>query len=366
MKINVIYDYQVFSQQRYGGISRYYYEVAQRVANAPEFTASVVAPLYINEYLKYGRVHVKGVAIPTLPKTGRLIRTLNRIITPFVMRGLHPDLVHETYYSFQTAAPRGCPKVVTVYDMIHEKFPDLFPSNDKTSKAKRTTVNRADCVICISERTRQDLVEIFGINPEKTTVIHLGYSIMGNGNLLACPVNNSPYLLYVGDRFGYKNFDRLLQAYASSNLLRRDFALVAFGGGAFNDNEIHRQRELGLDDGAVKQLSGLDGLLAALYQHAAALVYPSLYEGFGLPPLEAMSYDCPVICSNTSPMPEIVGQAARFFNPYSIDDIRAVIESVMTSGQISHDLILKGREQLKQFSWEKCAAETMAIYQELA
>jgi glycosyltransferase involved in cell wall biosynthesis len=369
MFINIIYDHQIFTRQQYGGISRYYYEVAKRVGKTAGFSATVVAPIYINEFLQYGAINVKGLYLPaglkTVAERRRLITMVNRILTPLLLGSRRTDVVHETYYSFQSAVRRGCPKVVTIHDMIYEKFPHMFPSNDNTSDAKRAAVARADRVICVSEHTRQDLVAIFGIKPEKTSVIHHGYTLTSNDSFPAPVLNERPFLLFVGGRGGYKNFDILLAAYASSSLLRREFALVAFGGGAFTAHEISKQRELGLDLGTVQQLSGPDELLAARYRQAAALVYPSLYEGFGIPPLEAMSFDCPVVCSNTSSIPEVVGNAARLFDPYDVDDIRKAIESVIMSDLVRHDLIIHGRERIQHFSWDKCATETIEVYKEL-
>lgn len=363
--MKVVFDDQVFCWQEFGGVSRYFYELAKRVANAENFSASVVAPLYVNRYLAEGGISVKGLHIPKARNSGRIISALNGLVAPALIRSEHPDVLHETYYyRRRSLAPRGCATVVTVFDMTHEKFPDYFLVRDRTSEAKRAAVMRADRVICISANTRRDLIDIFGVAPEKTVVIHLGFTLTEQV-ATAIPLPESrPFLLYVGPRGGYKNFDTLLNAYAASRVLRNNFSLVAFGGGHFSAAETEHIRALGLQD-SVKQMSGDDRLLSILYRQASIFVYPSLYEGFGIPPLEAMHFDCPVVCSNTSSIPEVVGDAARLFDPEDIDALRAAIEEVVGSSDLRDDLVRRGRERIQHFSWDRTAKETLDIYREL-
>ena len=212
--------------------------------------------------------------------------------------------------------------------------------------------------------TQRDLIDIFGVAPEKTVVIHLGFSLTNKFESTVSLTESRPFLLYVGLRDRYKNFDTLLIAYSSSTFLRNTFSLVAFGGGRFSAVEVERIRALGLND-SVRQISGDDALLAGLYRQSAAFVYPSLYEGFGIPPLEAMSYDCPVICSNTSSIPEVVGDAACLFDPTDVDAMRAAIELVVGSPKYRSDLVKRGRERIQHFSWDRTAKETVEVYREL-
>ncbi len=365
MTINVVYDHQIFEWQRYGGISRYFYEIARRVAASSEFSASIIAPLYVNEYIRENKRLVRGIHVPIECRTGRINKLINHSVVPLVLKMISPNIMHETYYSHKTSAPKGCPTVVTVHDMIYEKFKGEFPKNDTTSDAKRNAVDRADLVICVSEKTKSDLVELFSVNPAKTTVIHHGYTLTAGKNFRIPVMNTRPFLLYVGIRNFYKNFDRLLHAYASSQLLHCEFDLVAFGGGAFTREELYKFNEYGIKAGSVKQIAGRDETLSVLYQQATVFVYPSLYEGFGIPPLEAMSFNCPVVCSNTSSIPEVVGDAAQFFDPYDVGDMRDAIEKVVTSKEIRAELIKRGRARINLFSWDRCAAETMEVYKAL-
>ena len=119
----------------------------------------------------------------------------------------------------------------------------------------------------------------------------------------------------------------------------------------------------GVRPDAVRQMGGSDAALRQLYQKAALFVYPSLYEGFGIPPLEAMSFDCPVVCCDVASMPEVVGQAACFFEAGDVASLRVAIERVLGDANFRNELVQRGRDRLKLFSWQRCAEQTLAIYQ---
>ena len=172
-----------------------------------------------------------------------------------------------------------------------------------------------------------------------------------------------PSLLYVGHRGGYKNFKTLLQAYSSSPILR-EFELIAFGGYPSLPDERKEIRRLGITD-RVRFESGSDRELAARYQAAAAFIYPSMYEGFGIPPLEAMSHGCPVVCSNAGAIPEVVRDAGVYFDPNNPEQLRTVLERVVTTEGLQADLRARGYRRIAAFSWDKCAAETAQIYREI-
>lgn len=364
--MRIAFDYQVFGLQRHGGISRYFFEVARQLAREPDVQASVLAPLYINAYLGAAQtpLRVVGRQAPSWPRTGRLAGYANRLLFPPLVRRSKPDIVHETYYSRRRTSPSGPKVVLTVLDMIHERFPESFSRRDITFGAKAPAVARADHVICISHHTRKDLIELFGTDPAKISVVHLGFSLTCDAPVGLAP-RPRPYLLYVGARGGYKNFSGLLAAYAGSAELRREFDLVAFGGSPFTADESAEISRLGLADGKVVQVGGDDTLLAAFYRHASLFVYPSLYEGFGIPPLEAMSFDCPVVSHHASSIPEVVGDAAVLTDCGDQEALREAMEQVLNDTGRRAELVARGRQRLTHFSWERCAAETLAVYRGL-
>jgi glycosyltransferase involved in cell wall biosynthesis len=282
------------------------------------------------------------------------------------LRFFRADVLHETYFSPFRVAPLNTKVVLTVYDMIPELFSNDTQKSIRSKKTKARAVARADHVICISEQTKQDLIKILNVDPSKISVVHLGFTLTqssGQTHLNIKPLR--PFLLYVGHRGGYKNFEGLLKAYASSSELVNRFDLLCFGGGPFTNQEIERIKGFGINPNQIYQVSGDDSILAAYYKAASVFVYPSLYEGFGIPPLEAMSFDCPVVCSNTSSIPEVVGNAAEMFDPTNTESIITAIEHVVNNELYRENLIELGRERIKQFSWERCARQTLDIYRKI-
>ena len=364
--MRIAYDHKIFGWQVYGGISRYICELARTMTVELGQAVKVMAPLFINRHLLEvaGELSFQGRLVPRLPGGGRLYRRLNAMLAKPALRAFAPDIVHETYYAAWRQSPPGARLVLTVHDMIHERFHAEHASFDPTRREKARAVARADHVICVSEHTRRDLLELVDVDPGKLTVVYHGFSRLpaaAGGS----PPGERPFLLYVGQRGGYKNFLGLLGAYASSPLLRREFDLVCFGGKPFTAAEQRQMRQLGIAEDRLRQVSGNDALLAALYGSARAFIYPSLYEGFGIPPLEAMSQDCPVACSEVSSIPEVVGDAAALFDPDDIDSMRNAIEKVVGDDALRSVLIARGRLRAAQFSWTRCADQTLKVYQEL-
>jgi glycosyltransferase involved in cell wall biosynthesis len=368
--MRIAYDHQIFSSQFYGGISRYFYNLANTLSLSGQLDLAVIAPLYHNAYLKSTLPsYVKGSPILSIPKAQRFSQGISALLAPRSMRVFKPDIVHETYYQHGSYVPRKARCVVTIHDMIHEKYPSMVPNAHKERQAKKAAIERADFIICVSENTRRDLLRLFDIPASKTATVHHGYDVVGSQFDGVRPAHHrpaaKPYLLYVGARWRYKNFDHLLQAYADSSWIRHEFNLVCFGGGSFDVDEVQRMSSLGLTPEQVIQVNGNDQALVKAYEAAAAFVYPSLYEGFGMPILEAMSLNCPVICSNTSSIPEVGGDASEYFDPKDPADMAAAMERVLSSTDRRDQLIARGRQQCQQFSWKKCAQETFDVYRQV-
>lgn len=365
--MKIVFDAQVFVEQEYGGISRYVCALASHLARLPEMEVKIVAPLHINAYLRAlpGDI-AAGRYIARLPKTARMIKMLGSALCGPLASLIDPDLVHETYYAERELCRARVPHVLTVYDMIEERFPESFPVGYSLTHRKRCAAKRADHVFCISENTRRDLLDMYKFPEDKVSVTHLGYDALAPSMLNATDlVGASPFVLFVAGRHGYKNFEGLIKAYAASAWLQSGFRIVCFGGGAFSAEEKTLMAGLGLTTTQVVYIAGDDNRLAALYQGAAALVYPSKYEGFGIPPLEAMSLDCPVICSQTSSIPEVVGSAGEYFDPFDVESIRYSMERVLQSTERRRELVSLGRARRELFTWERCAQQTADIYRRL-
>lgn len=367
-----MFDPQIFCHQRFGGISRYVCGIANEMQGMSGVTPLIVAPFHFNEYLDaLPRTLVHGKRVRWLEGFTALAYGASVLPAKFDALRFKPNVLHNTYY-FPVKPPRGAATVVTVHDMIHEKYPECFASSPLITRLKAASVAMADHVVCVSEATRRDLLAMYDVSENRLSVIHLGFeplrTLLGGDSPSAFKVRvlgtDSPYLLYVGSRVSYKNFKGLLGAYAASPWLRHNFFLLCFGGGKFTHEEQAAISAVGAEN-RVRHLGGGDAVLAACYAYASVFVYPSFYEGFGLPLLEAMSLDCPVACSNSSSLPEVAGDAARLFDPLDCDSIGCALESVLASATEADELVQRGRIRSRQFSWRRCAEATIDAYSQI-
>jgi len=365
--LRIAFDYQIFILA-HGGIPRYFNQLANGLLDLKQ-KIRIFSPFYQNSSLRNQK---NGIVCGRYmqrypPKSARIFLAFNKYVARHKISRWKPDVVHETYYAKQGSAPKRCPTVITVHDMIHELFKDNYPKNDGTVLRKKTAVGRADHIICVSENTKKDLMQLYDVSVKKVSVVHHGFEQFVP-KLKPVPYvtkSGRPFILYVGVREGYKNFLGLLKSVASSSRLLSDFDIVAFGGGKFSVDELEEISVLGFLEDQVIQKSGDDDLLGSLYSTARSFVYPSLYEGFGIPPLEAMANQCPVISSKTSSMPEVIGEAAEYFDPTDTDDMKRAIENVVYSDSYIKKLQQSGKERLTFFSWNKCSRETLNIYKKV-
>lgn len=281
------------------------------------------------------------------------------------------DIFHSTYFS--TVYDRRVRKVVTVHDMIPEVFQDTYKGRWAAWEIsiKRKVLENADRIIADSHNTKQDLLRIYPWIPEaKVSVIYPGLSGLTQDTSVtfrdvaekySLSIQPREYLLFVGRRGGYKNFQLILDLLENSKSYR-DLLFLCVGGE--NDARLSALlAEKGLSGNFVLLGYVQDHELAVLYRNALALVYPSRYEGLGLPVLEAMANECPVICSNTSCFPETAGEAAIYFDPYSVDSLKEAIAELLRQDRDA--IIKKGLENVRRFSWEKSTKALVDIYASL-
>jgi glycosyltransferase involved in cell wall biosynthesis len=323
----------------------------------------VLAGLYINEYISSLSV-VKGIKVPALKYTGFLRRKVNKNYQRIMLRETNNQTItHQTFYYSPFIKTSG-KVVVTVYDMVTEIYPQYFSNEINYSLLKRQCCERADKIIAISQSTMNDLVRFFDISPEKIVVTHLASSLKENDASSSVKHFDEPYMLFVGERKDYKNFEGLMEAFAASESLKKFFHLVCFGGPPVTKGEIVRLQELGIKD-RVHYVRGGDALLCNYYRNAVAFICPSLYEGFGIPILEAMELSCPVICANTGSLPEVAGDAAIYFDPSVTGSMQHALETSLFDKNLLNDLRRRGLKRQAKFSWDRCAEETMAVYNSL-
>lgn len=265
----------------------------------------------------------------------------------------------------------GLKTVVAVHDLGSEYLSSMHQIKQRVylSFMQKYQLQTATKIIAVSKATKKDLVERIGIDPKKVEVIYEGYD-----KVLFKPVKSElkpgRYFLFVGTVQPRKNLERLIKAFAAVHfLVTPDFAafpyLVLVGSKGWMSDEIYKlPKKLGIED-RVKFLGYVpEKTLPALYKGAVALTFPSLFEGFGLPILEAQASGCPVLTSNVSSMPEVAGSGAIYVNPYSVDDIVEGMGKI-NNQDTRNKLVKAGFENTKRFSWEKCARETLKVFESL-
>ena len=263
--------------------------------------------------------------------------------------------------------------VATVHDFSFERFPEAHPKDRVRYFAKnfRKNLQRATRVITDSAYTKNEAVEFLGIPAERITPVHLGvdhaaFRPFPRDALDICRRELSlpeRFVLFVGAREPRKNLDRLLHAYAElPGSVQRDFSLVLVGPQGWGKNELTEKK---LKKG-VMVFPYLDvRKLAMTYNLASAFVYPSLYEGFGLPPLEAMACGCPVIVSNVASIPEVCGDASYYVDPADVHSIAEGLHKVLADERLRRSLIEKGLNRARLFTWEKTARETLEVFNDV-
>jgi glycosyltransferase involved in cell wall biosynthesis len=361
--MKIIYEGFIFSEQKYGGISRYFYELIKSFKKA--YGIKVLLPIIFsnNHYIQNqsGFSHLPLFPNQKIKGKQKFIFLINKISFLIALRRRDFDIVHPTYFDTYFLKYLGTKKMVlTVYDMIHEKF-----YNDSISDKKKLLCERADLIIAISENTKNDLVEIFNISESKIRVVHLANSIyIANKPKKSIDLPDN-YILFIGHRGLYKNFNRFLNAISELIQNNSDLHLICGGGYNFNKKEMEMLKNLNVDK-KVNQINLSDDTLSILYQNAQLFIFPSIYEGFGIPILESFSCGCPVACSNTSSFPEIAQDAAAYFDPMDEASIYNCINDLLFNYEYKEKLVDKAYRRLEEFSWEKTATKTLKIYKELA
>ncbi|MFH2069167.1 MAG: glycosyltransferase family 1 protein [Candidatus Omnitrophota bacterium] len=376
--MKILYDFQAFSIQRFGGVSRYFCELINHFGDDPDLVWELPIRWSDNEYLcnlkksDGGAEGVTGSCRGFLKRLNfrgkrRMYQLKNRPWAIERIRTSEYDIFHPTFYDdYFLKYLFTKPFVLTIHDMIHEIYPDFFSPADPTSNRKKILVQKATRIIAISKTTKKDLIDVFKVPEDKITVIYHGNSLAADVKPVDFqPIKNLPipYLLFVGARVGYKNFYFFLRSIAALLLANPELRVVC-AGSVFTAEENRFFKSLGLT-GRIRQYAVDDACLTYLYQNARAFVFPSLYEGFGFPVLEAFSCGCPAILSMAGSLPEIGGDAAIYFDPKDGYAIREAVSRVIGDEDIRKELIRKGKTRANDFSWEKTARMTKQVYAEV-
>ncbi len=361
-------------QVRGGGVSRVWQEYLQRLPSHG-VDVKLLAPFHrTNVHLQELLKHVGTLeVVPDYfywPS-----RYFERVTVRSALLKLHADDSVDVFQStyFSTIYNCKCLKVIMIYDMIQEIVSTTHPGKWESfmMDMKRRAVENADWVIAISHNTKQDIVRFYPKIPEeRISVIHCGPPVPSTreGPALAdlarrrgLRVSPGGYFIYVGNREGYKNFGIILEMLDRGGRLEDGMFLCVGGENSKGLSRVVEER--GYADTFVSVGNLDDDELAVLYQNAIALIYPSRYEGFGLPVLEAMANRCPVVCSNTSSLPEVAGEAAFYFDPGSAASLADAIQKLLKSDR--QKVINAGLKNASRFSWDESTQLLVNLYESL-
>jgi len=308
-----------------------------------------------------------------LPSGGDTLRILwTQFIFPFYLLTRKYDILFSpTQLDALVLCP--IPQIITIHDTIPLLFPEYKHKQKIYLKYLLPMILRkVKRVITISENTKNDVVRFYNVPKEKISAIHYG---INKSNLVVSEedIGNfkrknglDRYILCISSNFPHKNLLRLIEAFYIVKNQQEDVSLLIVG---YQEKKYQTEMNKKISELVLKNKIKILGhfpqnQLSTIYAGAELFVFPSLYEGFGLPPLEAMTYSCPVVVSNTSSLPEVVGDAGVYVNSYNPEDIANGIIKVLTDENLRHNLIKKGFEQVKKFSWEKAARETLKVFEE--
>ena len=299
-----------------------------------------------------------------------------QIHIPWLLRRERPDVYHAPHYVLPPAV--RCRSVVTIHDCIHLMFPQYLPNRAAYAYARASmwaAARRSDRILTVSEASKRDILHFFNVKPEKIVVVYNAI----DEHFSATPSEEQvarireryqldhKFVLYVGNIKPHKNLVRLIEAFSQLRRTHDDLKLLIIGDEisklpalrrAVHRNKLHK---------FVRFLGYLkDDTLTVLYRLASVFVFPSLYEGFGLPPLEAMASGTPVVTSNVSSLPEVTGDAAVLVDPYDVDSISDGMRRILDDPRLAEELRIKGLKRAREFSWERSVEKTQRVYREVA
>ena len=364
--VRLLFDHQIFCSQYYGGISRYFVALIGEFTRNPSVSVQMPFSWVRNAYLLesgYAKVRDPFGSLDFRGKA-RILDMVNRIPMRRALRAGAFDVLHATYYDDYFFHDLGSkPAVATIHDLILQRYHQHLPYLPKNERGKRAVTEHAARIIAVSESTKRDLIALFGTAPERVTTIPLAAAPLRPCDRFPFPVPDR-YVLYVGQRWAYKNFRRFSEAMAI--VLDNDpgLHLICVGGGRLQNQETEAISRH-VHAGRIHWRTVDDAVLAALYRNAQAFVFPSLYEGFGIPILESMQMGCPAIVSDRSSFPEVADDAAVYFDPDNTESIVDAIQRVLKDSALRQRLRDLGFKRERQFSWRKTAEQTLGVYQQL-
>lgn len=331
-----------------------------------------------NKNLRFN-VYLRNDPIKTMPKSNKffsyqIVKGSFLWSQIFLPLKLLFDKKNDVFFSPAHYSPRLSiiPKVVTIHDLSFQYYPNDFLKKDlyKLKKWTHYSIKKSKKIIAVSQSTKNDIIKFYGVSENKITVIYNGFEKKISKKKIDYKLINKlqkqPFILYVGTIQPRKNIPTLLDSFSEFLKENSNFKLVIAGKkGWLYENIFNKVKSLKLGRKVSFTNFVSDATLQKLYKNAFCLVLPSFYEGFGIPILEAMNEGCPVISSDKSSLPEIGGDAALYFNPKDSDQLVSQLTNLKNHTDLRNTLIANGKQRVKLFSWQKCAAETLKLLKEI-
>lgn len=349
--MKILFDHHLFYQV-YGGASKYF---VMMINSLPPNSWETTALWSCNEYAK-----AKDLCHTFTEKFRgevSVLERINRIYTKYRISKGNFDILHQTDFdNYFYKQLHGKPLVVT----YHDSNLSTIDPHPQIVKKQEKALKRADAIVAVSQNTKKDLLRLFNVDEKKVHVIYHGIELPNLSNVIQERIVKDNYFLYVGRRSAYKNFKRLVYAFAKFHKFYKDVMLVCTSNN-FTNEELKLFNSLNIADSVISIKASENDMLR-LYRDSLALVFPSFYEGFGMPILEAWSCHCPTLLANASCFPEIASNAALYFDPNSDEEIFFRMKEVYEKPDLRHKLISRGNERVKYFSWKRCAEEHLKVY----
>ncbi len=358
--MKILFNNSIFFNQHYGGVSRYFSLIFQNLIKK-DISFKVITPIYKNRYLKsLHKKHKSGLYIPRYPVNG-FLKKFNESISLWLLEKEKSEIIHDTFYSGYLERIKNKKKIITVYDSIHEKFEKFYDTKKIISDRKKIFQN-TDRIISISNTTKEDLIDIYKISEKKIHVTYLGSDHLDLIKINEKKINNviqnkifKPFLLYVGNRYRYKNYKTLINAYANSKMLKDNYQIIFFGGEKVSNSEKKLYENLNIT-GQVVHLGGGDDVLKYLYTKAIVLISTSVYEGFGINVLEAIRFGCKVLANDIKVFREIFKDKITYFNDEN--DLKSELENLSDHKKENYP----NHKIIKEFNWLRTTEETLKVY----
>jgi len=366
--LKTLFNNAIFFSQKVGGVSRYFDCIFKKFIEL-KFPFRVVAPVYKNIYLKnLDNKFKQGLYLPKYPMFKQFVKFNDFLTNYIISKDYKSNIIHDTYCSSSLLKIKNKKKIITIYDLIHEKFNNYYNYKDIVWNKKKIFDN-TDYFICISNKTKEDFLDLYKVPEYKVKVTHLGCdhmvensnsdSLLDEDNFKKTYKINKPFILYVGRRSKYKNFNSLINSYYNCKKINNNFDIVCFGGEKFSHEEIDNFKKLRIF-GNLHYFSGTDSNLRNFYVNASVMVATSKYEGFGLPLVEAMSLECKLLINDIQVFREVCGNNAIYFE--NEEDLENKLENILFLKQNKKKLKQIKVDTMQKYSWMETAKKTIKIY----